>query len=193
MLSSIIVPSHALLAAVLLAAVVTDIRSRRIPNKLVLCGIAVALVVHAIAMSTGTPSPAGRTWWAPLAGMATGFALLLPLHLVHAMGAGDIKLMAMVGAFVGSTTMLDVALYTFVAGGVLALVFMLVRGVAAQTLANVRFMLTDLAHRASTGQGARLAPLQVTAAPLPYAIAIALGTGAAIAWPLTRSLNGVIG
>src|SRR5437016_1883078 len=88
MLSSIIVPSHALLAAVLLAAVVTDVRSRRIPNKLVLCGIAVALVVHAIAMSTGAPSPAGRIWWAPLAGMATGFALLLPLHLVHAMGAG---------------------------------------------------------------------------------------------------------
>src|SRR5438067_2136362 len=86
MLSSVIIPSHALLAAVLVAAVVTDVRSRRIPNKLVLCGITVALVVHAIALSTGTPSPAGRAWWAPLAGLAAGFALLLPLHLVRAMG-----------------------------------------------------------------------------------------------------------
>ena len=55
---------------------------------------------------------------------------------------------------------------------------------AAQTLANVRFILTDWAQRATTGQGARLAPLEHTAARLPYAVAIALGTAAALTWPL---------
>jgi len=92
--------------------------------------------------------------------------------------------MAMVGAFVGVQTVLTAALYTLLAGGLLSLVFMLGRGVAAQALANVRFLLTDWALRASTGQGARLAPLHTTAARLPYAVAIALGTGAALLWPL---------
>jgi len=79
---------------------------------------------------------------------------------------------------------LTVTLYTLLAGGALSLAFMLGRGVAAQTLANVRLLLTDWALRATTGQGARLAPLQTTAARLPYAVAIALGTGAALLWPL---------
>ena len=191
--SSFVAVPYALLATLLGCAAFTDLRSRRIPNKLVLAGILVAIAVHGVAMSMGTLSPAGRTWWAPLAGLVTGFALLLPLYLMHAMGAGDVKLMAMVGAFVGAPTMLAVALYTLLAGGLLSLLFMLGRGVAVQALTNVRFMLTDLAHRAGTGQGARLAPLQLTAARLPYAVAIALGTAAAIVWPMARFLNGVLG
>ena len=100
------------------------------------------------------------------------------------MGAGDVKLMAMVGAFIGAPAVLVATLYTLLAGGVLSLLFMLGRGVAAQALANVRFILTDWALRAANGQGARLAPLETTAARLPYGVAIALGTGAALIWPL---------
>lgn len=163
---------------------VTDMRSRRIPNVLVLTGITFALVSHSLAGALSTAPLAGPTWWSALAGVATGFALMLPLHLLRAMGAGDVKLMAMVGAFIGPTAVLTATLYTLLAGGLLSLVFMLGRGVAAQTLSNLRFMLTDLAVRAGSGQGARLAPLQTTAARLPYALAIALGTGAALLWPL---------
>jgi prepilin peptidase CpaA len=176
--------THALLTALLLVAVVSDLRSRRIPNTLVLAGLAVAFIVHTIALGMGSVPLAGRTWWAPLAGLLTGLALLMPLYLLHATGAGDVKLMAMVGAFIGVQPVLTATLYTLVAGGLLSLVFMFGRGVAAQTLANVRFLLTDWALRASSGQGARLAPLQTTAARLPYAVAIALGTGAALLWPL---------
>ena len=176
--------STALLAAFLIGAVVIDLRSRRIPNLLVLAGIAAAFASHAVAIALGLRPLAGPAAWAPLAGVAVGFAVLLPLHLLRATGAGDVKLMAMVGAFVGAPVVLTCTLYTLLAGGLLSLVFMLGRGVAAQTLANVRFMLTDWALRASTGQGARLAPLQVTAARLPYAVAIALGTAAALLWPL---------
>jgi prepilin peptidase CpaA len=131
-----------------------------------------------------TPPLAGAAWWAPLAGLGAGLALMLPLHLLRAMGAGDVKLMAMVGAFIGPGAVLTATLYTLLAGGLLSLAFMLGRGVAAQTVANIRFMLTDWAVRAGSGQGARLAPLQATAARLPYAVAIALGTGAALLWPL---------
>jgi len=166
--------STVLLAAILLGAVVVDLRSRRVPNTLVLAGIAVAFVSHASSIALGRPPLAGPAWWAPLAGMAAGFAMLLPLYLLRATGAGDVKLMAMVGAFIG---------------GVLSMMFMLGGGVAAQTIANVRFMLTDWALRLSTGQGARLAPLQTTAARLPYAVAITLGTGAALLWPLSSIIT----
>jgi prepilin peptidase CpaA len=142
-----------------------------------------ALALHAVATFIGSPALAGRPWWAPLAGCAAGFAALMPLYLIHATGAGDVKLMAMVGSFIGAPAVLAAVLYTLVAGGLLSLVFMLGRGVAAQALANVRFLLADLVLRAGSGQGAGLAPLQSTAARLPYAVAIACGTAASLLWP----------
>jgi prepilin peptidase CpaA len=172
------------LGTMLIAAVITDLRSRRIPNSLVVTGIAVACIAHAVLISKGLTSLAGSTWWAPLAGLLTGLATLMPLYLLRATGAGDVKLMGMVGAFIGVQPVLTATIYTLIAGGVLSLIFMLGRGVAAQALSNVRFLLTDWGVRASTGQGIRLAPLQSTAARLPYAVAIALGTGAALIWPL---------
>lgn len=175
---------YAMLIALLIAAVVNDLRSRRIPSALVFTGIAIAFIAHAVLISKGLTSLSGPTWWAPLAGLLTGLATLMPLYLLRATGAGDVKLMGMVGAFIGVQSVLTAALYTLLAGGLLSLVFMLGRGVAAQALSNVRFLLTDWGLRASTGQGIRLAPLQSTAARLPYAVAIALGTGAALIWPL---------
>ncbi len=177
--------SLALITALLIAAGVTDLRSRRIPNVLILAGLTLAFIAHSIILTTGSISLAGPAWWSPLAGLLTGLASLFPLYILRATGAGDVKLMGMVGAFIGVQSVLTATLYTLLVGGLLSLVFMLGRGVAAQTLANVRFLLTDWMLRASSGQGTRLAPLHTTAARLPYAVAIALGTGAALLWPLT--------
>lgn len=177
--------TNALLTAFLFSAVIADLRSRRIPNTLILTGLVLAFIAHFITLGTGSVPLAGRSWWSPLTGLLTGLALLVPLYHLRATGAGDVKLMGMVGAFIGTPTVLTAALYTLLAGGLLSLVFMLRPGIAVQTLTNVRFLLTDWALRASSGQGARLAPLHTTAARLPYAIAIALGTGAALLWPLT--------
>jgi len=181
--------STVVLATLLLAAVAVDLRRRRIPNTLILAGLALAFVLHASSIAWGRMPLAGSAWWAPLGGIAAGFAMLLPLYLLRATGAGDVKLMAMVGAFVGAPLVLTVALYTLLAGGALSLAFMCGRGVAAQALANVRFMLTDWAVRAATGHGARLAPLQATAARLPYAVAITLGTAGALLWPLSSIMT----
>lgn len=173
------------LTTALVAAVVGDLRSRRIPNRLVLAGFAVAALAHGGSILFGAWPLAGSAWWSPLAGLAVGFALMLPFHLLRAMGAGDVKLMAMVGAFIGPGVVATAVLYTLLAGGLLSLAFMLGRGVAAQTISNIRFMLTDWAVRAGNGRGARLPPLQTTAARLPYAVAIALGTVGALIWPLS--------
>ena len=174
----------AALALLLIVAVGTDLRSHRIPNRLVLTGIGIALGTHFVWAVTGHQAFAGPNWWSPLAGLAAGCALLFPLYLLRAMGAGDVKLMAMVGSFIGFPAILTATLYTLVAGGVLAMLFMLGRGVAAQALANLRYILTSLALRVSTGQGGRIEPLQQTAARLPYALAIAIGTGSELLWPL---------
>lgn len=175
--------SSALLLALLLGAVLTDLHARRIPNALVLAGTTLALAAHTLSLAGSHPPLAGAAWWAPLSGLATGLAVLMPLYLLRAMGAGDVKLMAMVGAFVGAPTVLMAALYTLLAGGLLSLAMMFGQGVAARTLANVRFMLTEWAMRLRSGQGSLTlgaAPLQNTAARLPYALAIAVGTVAAL-------------
>ena len=178
--------SSLVLLALLLAAVGTDLRSGRVPNRLVLCGTAIALLVHALALGGAGEPLAGATWWAPVAGFVAGLASLLPLYLLRAMGAGDVKLMAMVGAFVGVPTVFMAILYTLLAGGLLCLAVMAGRGVAGPTLANLRFLLTDWAVRLRGGQGLTLAPLEATAARLPYALAIGLGTVAALVVPIAR-------
>jgi len=171
------------LTMVLVAAVATDLRSRRIPNTLVLAGLAGAFMLHAGAWLLGIVPLAGARWWAPLAGGVAGLAVLMPLYLLRACGAGDVKLMAVVGAFVGAKVVLAAALYTVLAGGLLALLFMLGRGVTAQTLANVRLLLSQWSARMRSGQGVKFEPLQHTAARLPYAVAITAGTLIALRWP----------
>ena len=188
-------PTTLLLLALLLVAVTTDLRSRRIPNTLVLTGTTLALASHALVMGHEGVPLAGPNWWAPLAGLVTGLLVLMPLYLMRAMGAGDMKLMATVGAFVGAPTVLAAALYTLLAGGLLSLAVMLTKGVAAHTLANLRFLLiewtasalrlrsTPEAAQATNAARAPFAPLQTTAARLPYALAISAGTVAALLKP----------
>lgn len=176
-------PAIVALSALLATAVLTDLRSRRIPNTLVATGLVLALGLHALALAGGRPALAGPNPWSPLTGLAVGALALLPLHLLRACGAGDVKLMAMVGTFVGAPAVLAAALATLLAGGVLSLLFLLGRGVAAQTLANLQLMLLDWRQRAGSGQGLGLpAPRAATAARLPYALAIAAGTAAALLW-----------
>ena len=166
-------------------AAIEDVRRRRIPNALVLCGIAVAMALHALAMAIGAASLLGGAWWSGFVGLTAGLALMLPLYWLRAMGAGDVKLMAMVGAFIGPGPVVWATLCTLIAGGILSIVYMLGRGVAAQTLNNLRALLFDWTVRVGSGQGIRVAPLENTAARLPYALAIALGTGASLLWPWT--------
>jgi len=164
------------LVALLIVAIATDLRSRRIPNALVALGLGLALGWRLLMPG----SPIGEALLTFFQGSGAGLLALMPLYLLRACGAGDVKLMAMVGAFVGPALVLDITLWTLVSGGVLSLVFMLCRGVVAQTLENVRFLVTDLIVRARTGGSPRLAPLATTAVRLPYAVAIASGTLVAV-------------
>ncbi len=167
------------LSCLLLAALITDLRSRRIPNLLILLGVTAALAIQVVAAGNTGPSPSDSAAigiLTALAGIAVGFAALVPLYALRAMGAGDVKLMMMVGAFLGPMQTLGAVVLTFAAGGVLALVMALWQRSFAQLALNLRYMLTTSAVRAASGDSPRLEPLQQTAGRMPYAVAIAAGT-----------------
>src|SRR5215469_10879338 len=127
-------------------------RTRRIPNRLTVAGAAVAVALGVV-----------RAGWhgavVSAAGVLTGLAIFLPLCLAGKLGAGDVKAMGAVGAFLGPVGVLLAALYTLLAGGIAASVVALV------------------ARRAAHGSSAPAVRRQ----RLPYGLAIACGTVASIA------------
>ncbi|MES2633738.1 MAG: A24 family peptidase [Pseudomonadota bacterium] len=159
--------SFAAAGAMLAAATWSDARYRRIPNSVVLAGCAAAL---ALSMAPGGVGPGNA-----LAGMATGFFALLPMYLMRVMGAGDVKLMAATGAFVGFPAAVGVVLLTLVAGGVLSIAYALYLRQSGAVFRNLRtafiLVMADI--------GARRLPradsLPTVRARIPYALAIAAG------------------
>ena len=146
-----------------------DIKSRRIPNSLVLTGLISSLGIQLSFSSGGGVSAWGL-------GALAGFGLFLPLYMVRAMGAGDVKLMAMVGGFLGPAATVNVVLTTLATGGVLAIAVALRSGALRHALANVRFLMVETMFKTLHGGSARLDALPTSAGNLPYAVAIAAGT-----------------
>jgi prepilin peptidase CpaA len=97
------------------AACITDLHSRRIPNWLTFGAAAAALAFH---FANGGQTAAQQA----AAGWATGLFLFLPLFLLGGMGAGDVKLLAALGAWLGPAAAFWMAIYASMAGGVLAVV-----------------------------------------------------------------------
>jgi prepilin peptidase CpaA len=159
----------ALLLILLVIAAYFDVKSRRIPNKLVLAGLIASFVLQ-----INLNGFEGFKAWG--LGLLVGFGLFLPLYLLRAMGAGDVKLMAMVGAFVGPLYVLGAALMTLVAGGVLAIAMAMYSGVLMQTVKNARTVLTVGMYKTLSGGGVQFDAPAASAGSLPYAVAIALGT-----------------
>jgi prepilin peptidase CpaA len=127
-------PQLVVLSLGLAVAVVTDVRSRRIPNWLT-GAIAAAGFGLAFGGGTVTPMRAAR-------GLLVGLLLMLPGHVIGATGAGDVKLMAAIGAVVGPDVALRAFLYSAIAGGVLAVVVATRRGVLASTLQDTSRLVT---------------------------------------------------
>ncbi len=121
--------SFAVLAAGALVATVVDIRVRRIPNALTaaMAGVGVGLAASGV---SGISLPAS------VVGFIVGFALMMPGHALGATGAGDVKLMAAVGAIVGPALVVSAFLFTAIAGGVLAIAVAARRQRLAATLAG---------------------------------------------------------
>lgn len=117
---------------VVLAVFITyyDVRYRRIPNLFVLATLAGGLLLNFIFQgASGIVMSLG--------GCALAFSLLFALHLLGAMGAGDVKLFAAIGSVIGLKLVLPTFLIIALTGGALAVVSMVRAGTVRSTLFNV--------------------------------------------------------
>jgi len=150
-------------AAGALVATVVDIRTRRIPNDLTATMTGLGLGLSAIGLS-GVPV------WASILGFVVGLALMMPGHLLGATGAGDVKLMAAIGAIVGPATVVSAFLFTAVTGGMLAVIVATRRRRLSATLASTGRLISGSSE---ARQEIRTAP---AASRFAYGPAIAVGS-----------------
>lgn len=183
-------------ALVILLGVVAwqDIKQHRISNRAVLVGVILGFMFNGLmpqGQGFNSLAPGGLGWLAALTGLGMGMALLLPFYWLRAMGAGDVKLMGMVGAFLGPGQVLGAILGTFLIGGVMALVIALRAGAITRLLGNVKFMLLDGVVKMTMGQVPTMEDLSQSVGKLPYAVAIAVGTVGYLIWHRLRWVNAV--
>jgi prepilin peptidase CpaA len=101
--------------ALLVAVAGTDLSARRIPNPLVLT----LVIVGAYVATTVLRAPVGPVGAA--AGFALGLGLWTPFWLMRVLGAGDVKLAAAIGVWLGPTGVIEASVLAALAGGVLAI------------------------------------------------------------------------
>jgi prepilin peptidase CpaA len=166
-----------ILLVLVLVAAVYDIRYRRIPNWLTGIGVLAGLALNAFLQA---PAPSvvsfGGLLFA-LKGLALAFGLYFFLYAIRAMGAGDVKLMAGVGALAGWQDWFGIFLITAVIGGLAALVFSLARGRLKTTLWNVGFIVSEMGHMRPAYLGREeLDVRSKKSLGLPHGAVIAVGT-----------------
>lgn len=159
-----------ILLALVLAAAVYDVRYRRIPNWISVGGAAIGIALNSFLYP-------GVGWAVALKGLALGFGAYFVLYLLHAMGAGDVKLMAAVGSLVGWEDWVGIFILTAILGGMAALCLATMRKRLSKTLWNVGFILSEM----KSGRPAYLGREELDvksskALGLPHGAVIALAT-----------------
>jgi prepilin peptidase CpaA len=151
-------------------ACVADIRTRRIPNRLV----AVLSVAGLVFSVTTAPHP-WQGFVSGIAGLGLGLALWIPFYALRWLGAGDVKLFAAAGAWLGPARTLEGAFIAAIAGGVLAIGWMV------RAYGWKGFTVATSMSVAAVRSGGR-APLDPRSRhALPYGVALAIGS-VAVAW-----------
>ncbi len=152
---------------VLAIATFTDLRSRRIPNWLVLPFLAAGLIVPAALVGW-------HGLWQSLEGLGLGALVYGVLYWMGGMGMGDVKLMAAIGAWVGPSQLMVAMLLTAMAGGIMVLCWALFGGFLGELGQGRELIAGWFKH------GVRPNPEFTLANPkrrkMPYAPAIAIGT-----------------
>lgn len=158
---------------VVVAATVTDLRSRRIPNWLVLPFLAAGI---AVSCWLGGWHGIGQS----LMGFGLGLALFGAMFLMGGMGAGDVKLAAAIGAWIGPGQLFFALLATAIVGGVMAVGWLAVGRMFPRWLKGTGDLEADLppapAVNEASAQPETAKPARPRVSKIPYAPAIALGT-----------------
>jgi prepilin peptidase CpaA len=172
-------PLGVVVVAVLVTAA-TDVWKFKVLNILTLPLLASGLIYHA-----ATGGTAGLT--ASLMGAVCGFGLLMPVYLRGGMGAGDIKLMAGIGAWLGLLLTFYVFLASSLAAGIYALIVIVLYGRTRETWIDLKIIWYRLAafsrHLGAEDRiETEVARQDRRGRIIPFAAMIALGLFAVIAW-----------
>ncbi|OZA05025.1 MAG: hypothetical protein B7X95_08095 [Methylophilaceae bacterium 17-44-8] len=163
-------PKLILLISVLLIALVTDLWKRKIYNVLVLLGLLGGLAINIHSMGT-----IGVIFW--LKGSLLALFVFVPLYVLRGMAAGDVKLMMVVGGIVGLPLIVDVMLYVYIAGGLIALLIVLFRKQGQNLLNNLKAIMLNHLLRVRTGVNLNMSLNSTqSVGKMPYAVAIFAGT-----------------
>jgi prepilin peptidase CpaA len=166
--------------ALLVWAAVQDLHSRRIRNWLTLALMCAGLANSFLPTAAVSPMQAGL-------GLAAGFALPFVLFALGALGGGDVKLLAGIGAWVGPVAVVQVFLVAAVVGLVIVLGQCAWQGRLLALFRNSALLAINLAnigsvgvkHASETGRACRSIDR-----PLPYAVPVLLATLIVVARPM---------
>jgi prepilin peptidase CpaA len=150
---------------ILAVAAYIDWKDHRVPNWITFTGFAAGLVFHLL--------PGGSGIGFALLGALVGLLTLIVPYALNGMGAGDVKLMAAVGAWVGPAITIQAFVWIAIVGGVMGIGGVLLNGRSRERLKNMllagknMFMMRELQTGAENN-----APKRVL---LPYGVPIAFG------------------
>ncbi len=150
-------------------AVLSDIRYRRIPNFL-------CLLILIIGITANVFAPTGEGLYLSLLGFVAGFLPILVLYILTGLGAGDVKLMAVIGSVVGFKAILLIFYYSFMISGLYAVFYLIFKGRAMDIVRYYGSFFTELLH--GSGQVLCKKPVKKSTKKyqMPMAPGIALAT-----------------
>jgi prepilin peptidase CpaA len=165
-----------IVSLILIEAAIIDGRSLKVPNWLTYHFLMAGL---AFALGTGGTE---KFWWSA-AGALVGLMTLLPLYAIGGMGAGDVKLMAGLGAWIGPWIVLQAFVMSAIAGGGIALLMMAYTGELGKHLMMTEVIGREiLILRNPNMLAERAAERKPGMLLLPYGIPIAIGSIALFGW-----------
>ncbi|MGG3468011.1 prepilin peptidase [Neobacillus pocheonensis] len=160
------------LLAALIICLITDLKSRKILNIITLPTIAFGLIFNILTSGLDGFLISGK-------GFLVGLAILIIPYLLGGMGAGDVKLMAAIGALMGTSFVFYSFIYTALIGGVIALLLIIKTNGLRNSIKS--FFFNVVLFRSNLGS-IILSKNKESSVSFPYGVAIVLGTLCTLVW-----------
>ncbi|MEH6953578.1 A24 family peptidase [Neobacillus drentensis] len=161
------------LIIVLLFCLYTDVKSRRILNIITLPTILIGLTYYFFTQGFEGFLYSGK-------GLLVGLSLLIIPYLLGGMGAGDVKLMAAIGALMGTSFVFYSFIYTALIGGVIALLLIIKQRGFINSIKSLFFNVVFF--RSSLGSMILPNGDKKSSISFPYGVAIVLGALSCLVW-----------